>query len=325
MGTYTDPVDNIFEGNNSYNFDIYSYSVPGYTASDVTFNYYHSTVSGGAAFCTYPKLRPKTSGYAYPQYANRYCVDTCLYQTTPPNGGGSGMLRMAGGIEEQDISEFALDEATVLSEDEIEASSARLTADHKLEYWLYLLNTHEYAKLEGELAAYEPASECQAHTLAYFTLNLELQRNERSILKATPSEVAIVSNIVKADCPIEGQARAWLIWHGAEVETPQPSLPQKPRGKQPYKEDDTPKTPEKLRIKTVEPNPAYQWVQVQLNLPGKHVDLEVVDWTGQVVLRQTYAGEEALTLQIAHLPKGVYNCKLLGQGVLLDRKAFVKL
>jgi hypothetical protein len=232
---------------------------------------------------------------------------------------------MAVEFEGDAVSELAFDEAAVLSEDEIETTSLRLNADPKLEYWMYLLNTHEYAKLEEELAAYMPTSECQAHTLAYFKLNLDLQRNERSILKATDAEVAIVSNMLKADCPIQGQARAWLIWHGAEVETPQPSLPKKQRGKQPYKEDDTPKTPEKLRIKTVEPNPAYQWVQVLLNLPGEQVDLEVVDWTGQVVLRQTYAGKEALTLQIAHLPKGVYHCKLLRQGVLLDRKAFVKL
>ncbi|MBX3102053.1 MAG: hypothetical protein KF690_06055 [Bacteroidetes bacterium] len=332
MGTVTVPMDNIFAADNPYGLDIYSIPGVGYTNADVTFDYYHSAVSGGASVCDYDHLRPKTTGYAYPQYANRYCVDTCNYQTTPPDGGGEG-LRAPAYLTATTADLPAWEDPAQpaeLSPQAIRTQSARLTADPTLEYWTYLLHHRQHSTLAAELAAFSPATECQQHTQDYFRLNLRLQEARRSIQQATPAEAAQVSALLSPGCPIYSHARAWLTWHGQPVPQAEPALPAFPRIRSAHTPRHTPAPPvspaDPPRIHTLEPNPATDRLLLTLTReapPEYPLEVLVLDWAGAVVLTHLARGRTCALCVHTLLP-GVYHCRLRARGRLLDNRVFVK-
>lgn len=317
MGTSTLAADNLFLGTDPYQTDIYSTPAVGYTNADVTFNYYHSQVSGGASVCTYANLRPQTAGFAYPQYSIYYCADTCFTTSTP--GGGMGLMAQEETSLAQEVEDEATTNGTFLSQNADPSTQ-------KLEKWIYLLQHHKLDTLAGELSGYQPANDCESDMAKFFAFEVARYEAGKGILQCTSTEADYVESLYNLGCPSAHMVYAWLKWYDRDVPMPEINRVYAPRTLHKEVIEDRKggaKGSPFAVLTKIEPNPAQDELRLAF-ADIYNIQVSIVDWNGQV-RRTINVQDYSLTLNIQDLPQGVYTCKVLKSGEMVTQRTFVKL
>jgi hypothetical protein len=71
------------------------------------------------------------------------------------------------------------------------------------------------------------------------------------------------------------------------------------------------------------PNPVHDKLFIDVNQPFANVNIEVIDALGKLVLKENHIGETKVSINVTHLPKGIYSLKV-GSGEEVRLTRFVK-